>query len=138
MIKTLLTLIICLPTFTYGQVYKMRIYRTVLSEYENNDWKVKETNTVNFIGVVDFNNDKIKTYGEEKTDYDLVKLKSKDLKENGDMVSVFDAVDKNGKDCSITFYLFSKERQKKEDAPVASFGVRYGELLLVFYMKKDD
>lgn len=138
MIKWLLCFCLFSPAALSGQVYKMKVYKTILSEYDGKEWKEKETNKVEFLAVLNFDKDKIRTYGKEYTDFDVVKTKSKEIKENGDVVSLFEAIDQKGRECELTFYLFSKKRQDEEGSPVASFAVRYEEILLIFYMKKDE
>jgi len=131
--------LLILPLYSFPQVYKLKVFRTKLAFFDGEDWKTKGVNETSFLAVINLDKDKIQTYGKKFGDYDIIKIKKSEVDEDGGVFAMFDGIDENGENCAITLSIFSEKiKIQSEDGAIASLGIRYGDRLLVFYMKKDD
>lgn len=137
--KALLIVAVCLPCFTIAQVLKVKAYSSLAAHYDKGTFVSGKTLKVNFLVVIDFDNDKIKLYGEGEGDFDIVKHDSSWII-NDIAYSRYTAIDARGKNCEITVVSYSEAQRKsaQQEGAIGTVSIRYGEELLILYLKKDD
>ena len=123
-------------TLSYSQVYKLKAIDSRLEEYDD---KGKDTSTRDWVEsgilvVVDLTKDKVKTYGEQEGDFDLIKLKNRYTDIQGNESAIFSAIDRDGKKCEIELIAF----KDKEAVNYLNLVFKYPKTSLILRLKKDD
>lgn len=111
--------------FTKFKCYQSASYRGY--EYAR-DLPESRYNDVNILVTVDIHARQIKSYGQKKGEYSLIKVIRNQTNDNGDMHVRYEAVDETGTDCTVTISLFAD----KSVDNVATIVVDYGSFGLIF------
>lgn len=137
--KSLLLLLLLAPTVCLGQVYKFKAISTKMATFNGQEYVTNETHKVEFLVVINIDKQKINTYGKAEGDYDIIKTTSTETKDDGSVIKQFTAIDERGEKCTVALMIYSDSRKDQDqDGCVATLGVTQGNILLVFYLKKDD
>lgn len=119
----------------YTQVFKYKAFETY--HRNNGDYKdvsEKEWINTNFLVVLNFDKDKINTYGQTKGDFDIIKYIGNDLDDSGNIVWKLDLLDKQGEKCTaeVTFFKHSPSFH------VGTMTLYYPYEQIFFRLKKDE
>lgn len=129
LIALLLTLCACAD----AQFIKFKCYQSANfgpHEYAKNVQEYRYTN-VDILITVDLHAHQVKTYGQEKGEYSLIKILSSEKPDNGDMYVKYEAVDEKGDDCTVSITSFADKTLDN----VADIVIRYKSIGLIFRLK---
>lgn len=127
-------LLFILSISVQAQFYKFKCYQSAFCNENETPNALPESryNNVDILITINIAERQIKTYGEVRGEYSLLKVLLNETESNGDLFSRYEGLDERGKGCIISMSIYADKSQDN----IASVIMRYKTFALVFRLKK--
>jgi hypothetical protein len=133
-------LFLLLPITIQAQVYKLKVYKTVMYARTGDSWSANDSIRCNFLAVIKLSKDRINLYEKTPESFDVVKLENQIyLADSTSIVSML-AVDDSGLERQLILTVYRDYWYDKADRTLcnAQLAIRSDKFMINFYLKKDD